>query len=172
MDAYIGEIRLFAGNYAPEGWFFCNGQELQVNAYQALYAVLGNAFGGKPMQTFMLPDLRGKAPIHRGAGTGLTPRNFASSGGTQAETLNITQLPNHQHTAYSVPVAITGEPAQHVWANNEQGADNISYGTVVNSTMNPMMLGASGASMPHNNMQPYLGVNYIICFDGEFPVPD
>lgn len=171
-DHYTGEIRLFAGNFAPQGWFFCNGQELQVNSYQALYAVLGNQFGGNQMQTFMLPDLRDKAPIHRGAGNGLTPRNFASKGGTDTVTLDTTQLPNHEHPAYSVSAATTGEPGQHIWANNDPSADNVSYGTVINSTMNPLALGTSGASKPHTNMQPYVGVNYIICFDGEFPVPD
>ncbi|WP_322907879.1 phage tail protein [Paenibacillus campi] len=172
MDAYIGEIRLFAGNYAPNGWLFCNGQELPVQTYQGLYATLGNQFGGTSPRTFKLPDLSGNVPIHRGAGPGLTPRNFADKGGVETITLTTAQLPSHTHTANSAPLATSPEPAQHIWANNDRDADNVSYGTTINAAMNATVLGASGGGKAHTNMQPYLGVNYIICYDGEYPSPE
>ncbi len=123
MDPYIGEIRLFAGNYAPQDWLMCNGQELQVNQYQTLYSLMGNAFGGTANVTFKLPNLSGKAPIHRGVGkdsnnNNLTPRDFASTGGVAGVTLTSSQMPSHQHIAHALNPATGGDPSGTMWATS------------------------------------------------------
>lgn len=171
MDPYIGEIRLFAGNYAPQDWLFCNGQELNVNQYQVLYALLGNQFGGTAPNTFKLPDLTGKAPLHRGQGTGAgsTAHSFASSGGTVTETLNMTQMPTHQHIPQSLNTADGADPHQRMWANSPRAVTVSAYATTPNVQLHPLTISAAGANQAHNNMQPYVGINHIICWQGIYP---
>lgn len=169
MDPYVSEIRLFAGNFAPQNWLMCNGQELAVNQYQLLYALIGNAFGGNAGSTFKLPDLRGQAPIHRGTGVGLTPRDFAAAGGQAAETLTFGQMPVHTHAAQAMTAANTAEPSGAAWANIPRSGTVSGYGNIANATANPMAVGAVGNNQAHNNMQPFLAINHIICFSGIYP---
>ena len=116
MDPYVGEIRLFAGSYAPSGWAFCDGQELSVMQNQLLFAVIGNTFGGDGRTTYKLPDLRGRVPIHQGTGPGLTPRAFASSDGEANVTLTSGQIPNHTHSINSQSTTNAVNPTGAIWA--------------------------------------------------------
>ncbi len=170
MDPFIGEIRLFAGNYAPQDWLFCNGQEVSVQQYQALYALLGNQFGGKPGgTTFNLPDLRGKAPLHRGQGTGLTARAFASTGGTTTVTLGTSQIPSHQHLPQVLNAADGAEPKDKMWANSPRTVSVSAYTPTPNVQLHPATIDVLGSGQPHNNVQPYVGINHIICAIGVYP---
>ncbi|MFC0252220.1 phage tail protein [Massilia consociata] len=175
MDSYIGEVRIFCGTYPPNGWADCNGQELPLAQYQALYAVIGNMYGGTQDRTFALPNLNGLVPLHQGAGPGLTPRAIAQTGGAAAVALTTSQMPFHGH----VPQALDNQgtqtdPSGAVWAKPPKAGrparDMPEFDATLNTSMNALALGPAGASQPHNNLQPYVPVRYIICLDGEFPV--
>ncbi|MBI5715333.1 MAG: phage tail protein [Chloroflexi bacterium] len=172
MDPYIGEIRIFAGTYAPEGWLFCQGQTLPVAQYQALYAVIGNTYGGDGKKTFALPDLRGRAPVSQGQGTGLSMYGLGKAGGASTVTLSVSQLPTHNHLAKGTTnLATTTTPANGIWARSGAGATGVSlYANDPKEPLNANALLPAGNSQPHNNLQPCLGINFIIAVDGEFPV--
>lgn len=170
MDPYIGEIRLFAGSYAPMGWAFCNGQTLNVQQNTVLYSVIGNTFGGNPGSTFNLPDLRGRVPIHQGEGQGLTQRNYATSGGNSTVSLTLDQIPNHTHTINSQSAANEISPAGTVWANGPRTSTDNFYSNTPDIPMNAMAATPAGGNQPHNNMQPYLVINYIIALEGVYPL--
>ncbi|HEX9022755.1 MAG TPA: tail fiber protein [Geobacteraceae bacterium] len=169
-NPFIGEIRIFAGNFAPDGWFFCNGQMLGVQQYLALYAVISNTYGGNGTTTFALPNLQAYAPMGAGAGPTLTPRPIGQPAGTASVALDETQMPSHTHAAQSTNQAATSpDPTDRLWAKNT--GLNL-YST---SNNNPVQmaageLGATGGAASHNNMQPYLGINFIIAWQGYFPV--
>ncbi|MFD1884539.1 phage tail protein [Paenibacillus wenxiniae] len=169
MDPFVGEIRLFSGNFAPRGWLLCNGQQVNVRDYQVLYALLGNTFGGTAMQNFKVPDLTGKAPIHRGAGPGLTARSFATTAGTTSETINYSQMPAHDHTVQSINTVNTADPTGALWGNIPKLGAVSPYNTAADATMGPLTVNATGMGQPHNNMQPFLGITYIICWEGIYP---
>lgn len=172
MDAYIGEIRMFAGNYAPENWAFCDGQLLSIAQYSALFAVLGNAYGGDGHSTFALPDLRNQTPMHWGQGPGLTPREQGQSIGSSDVALSTEQMPSHNHLAMAVDAQGTSaEPADACWAEfvARRQTQNL-YGDDGQLTqMSPQALDVTGGSLTHNNRQPCLGMNFIISLYGEFP---
>lgn len=176
-DAYIGEIRIFAGNYAPDGWLFCNGQEVPMSKYNKLYTVIGNQYGGSFPQTFALPNLSGRVPIHQGHGPGLTPRSINDKGGEPTVGLSVEQIPNHTHQAngYAKPGSTTAGSG-NIWAQGpEAGRPPISapfYSQTSNVSMNPKALQATGDNQPHNNMQAFLALNFIISVEGEFPNAD
>lgn len=116
-DPFVGEIRMFAGDYAPEGWALCNGQLLSVSQYQTLFALLGTTYGGDGSSTFALPDMRGRLPVHFGQGTGLTPRTLGASGGSETVALSTAQMPSHGHTMQaSADPASTTDPSGNVLA--------------------------------------------------------
>ncbi|MEY9092535.1 phage tail protein [Paenibacillus sp. RC84] len=175
-DAYLGEIRIFAGNYAPRDWAFCNGQLMQVRQYTALFAILGMQYGGDGKTTFALPNLMGKAPMHQGAGQGLTPRVVGQSVGSPTETLLTTEIPSHTHVPQSVnAVGSDTNPTGNFWAQSpaegrpgREKQRNL-YDPTPTVQMSPVNLSVTGGSQPHNNMQPFLAMNYIICLSGEFP---
>lgn len=175
-DAYIGEIRLFCGTYAPSGWLFCWGQVLPVQEYNVLYSIIGNIYGGTAPSTFALPDLRGSVPLHQGAGPGLTPRTIAEDGGAATVTLSEGETPNHTHAAQGVNGNGTGtNPVGAQWAQHYVGGRTPEiaslYAAAPNTLMNPLALAPTGGGQPHNNMQPYLPINFIICLDaGDYPV--
>ena len=175
MDAFIGSIILFAGNFAPRGWELCNGQLLSISQNTALFSILGTTYGGDGITTFALPDLRGRVPAHSGNGSqgpGLDAVQLGESAGSNNVTLTRTNMPAHSHTL----AAADGSGDSSSPSGNLLG----SYGTDAPPTgpytsgkatvsMAPNAVGISGDNQPVSIMQPYLGLNYIICLEGIFP---
>jgi microcystin-dependent protein len=159
-EPFLAEIKIISWNYAPKGWAFCNGQLLPINQNQALFSILGTTYGGNGQNNFALPDLRDRCPIHMGAGFTL-----GEQGGETAHTLKLSELPAHTHT----PQANTGAADQGAATNNFWAALGASYGAVPNDTMNPQTVTATGGSQAHDNMSPYLVLNFIIALQGIFP---
>lgn len=174
MSAYVGEIRLFAGLFAPKDWAFCDGARLPIREYQALYAILGTSYGGDGIRDFALPDLRGRAPMHFGEGPGLSPRPFATPGGSAEVTLRMEEMPAHIHVASGVAGSSNAaNPARAVWANSTGGRNPPDlYSSKLDTPMSPQAIGSAGGGSPHNNRQPYLGLHYIIATEGDYPLPD
>ena len=169
QEPIIGEIRMFAGNYAPQGWAFCQGQLLSISQNTALFSILGTTYGGDGRVTFALPNLSGRVPVGVGQGAGLTNRQLGEMSGTETVTLTTAQMPAHSHTVN----AVTADGNQNLPTNsfpaNTKTLDK-EYSTVApNTTMNPTMIGVSGGSQPFGVMQPSLGMNYIICVNGIYP---
>ena len=169
QDAMIGEIKMFAGNFAPRGWALCNGQTLQISQNSALFSILGTTYGGDGRTTFTLPDLRGRVPIHSGSGTGLISKRLGQQGGDESVNITVKNLPSHSHAIKAVAeVGDEGLPNGNLPASNS--TENRSYSSLSsNATMNKEMVENTGANLPVNNMQPYLTVNYIICLQGIYP---
>lgn len=175
MEPFIGEIKIFAGNFAPRGYAFCDGQLLPIVQYTALFSILGTTYGGNGQTNFGLPDLRGRVPIHQGNGIGLTPRLLGEMSGQETVTLTSSQIPNHTH---AVSLTAVAAPADSVSPNGNYIAQPVSS-TVIKgfSSSNPgatvnlaqINSQAVGGSQPHNNMQPYSCVNFIIALEGIFP---
>ena len=164
MDPFLGEIRIFAGNFAPRGWALCDGQILPIAQNSALFALLGAAYGGDGRSTFALPNLQGRAPMHWGEGPGLTPRAVGEAGGEEAVALLQSQLPAHAHPVGAVATA--GD------AHSPSGAvlaDAPVYASHPSTTLAPQTVAAAGASHPHNNMMPSLPLQFIIALEGVFP---
>ena len=173
MEGYIAEIRLFAGNFAPRGWAFCNGQILSIAQNTALFSLLGTTYGGNGQTTFALPDLRGRVAISPGQGPGLPSVQLGEVAGEPTHTLIITEMPAHNHQAQAQGNSNSGDsssPNGNTWATSTN-RDNVYINAAPNGPMaaNTVTVGIAGGSQPHNNMQPYLGVNYIICMEGIFP---
>ena len=166
---FIGEIRMFAGNFAPAGWALCDGQPLAIAEYDTLFNLIGTTYGGDGQQTFNLPDLRGRVPVHQGT---LSPGNstyvLAQQGGVESVTLTVNQMPGHAHSAVCSSAGATSpRPAGGVWAMGDVFA--FTPGANVNGAMNPGAVGAAGGSQPHDNMVPFLAINFIISLFGVFP---
>lgn len=173
MDPYIGEIRIFAGNFAPVAWYLCNGQSLAIQEYAALYSVIGTQYGGDGVNSFMLPNLQGRVPIGMGAGPNLSPRQNGQSGGSSTVTLTLSQLANHNHLV-ACQGALTQSTADgnSVWANGGgAGRDTkqLYASSALDTSMNEATVKLAGGNQPHNNLQPSLTVNFIICYDGIYP---
>ncbi|GJD48288.1 hypothetical protein OPKNFCMD_1005 [Methylobacterium crusticola] len=172
-EPFLGEIRLFGGNYAPRGWALCNGQLLQISQNTALFAILGTTFGGDGRTTFGLPDLQGRVPVHSGTGAGLPPAALGQRGGATTVTLATPQIPQHTHalSAVKAPGGLTDPTNAYLTPTNDgQGTVYPSFaatGTTV--PMNPGSVAVSGGSQPHDNMQPYLCVTFIIALEGLYP---
>jgi len=162
---YVGEIRMFAGNFAPAGWMFCEGQLLPISENETLFQLIGTTYGGDGESTFALPDLRGRIPIHQGDGFIL-----AETGGAEEITLTVNQIPAHSHPE----LANSGVPQSSNPQNNVLSAPvgNI-YNTVASNMVNmaTQAVGPVGGSQPHTNFQPYLCVDFIISLFGIFPSP-
>lgn len=168
-EAFIGEIRIFAGNFAPQDWAFCDGQILPIAQNTALYSILGPVYGGDGRTTFALPNLSGRAPMQQGAGPGLTYRNLGEVGGQASTTLTTDQMPHHTHEVRSQSSPSLSTPENTVWANTQGLRAPFMYRTDSNTTMHPAAIAPEGGNLPHNNRQPYVGLNYIICLRGIFP---
>lgn len=164
-EPFLAEIRIFGGNFAPKGWALCNGQLLPIAQYTALFSLLGTTYGGDGKTTFGLPNLQGNAPMQWGDGPGLTPRSIGEIGGSPNVTLINTELPAHTHPATaSLSSASELRPAGMVLA------DAALYAAPpLDQRMAPQAIGATGNSQPHDNMQPYLGLTFIIALQGIFP---
>jgi len=160
---YVGEIRMFAGNFAPAGWMFCEGQLLPISEYETLFNLIGTTYGGDGQSTFGLPDLRGRLPLHMGSGFTL-----AETGGVETVTLTVSQIPAHSH-----PLLVsTAAGGVNIPANNVPAASPSVTIYVVDTTDNnlsPTAVGSTGGSQPHDNFQPYLCVDFIISLFGIFP---
>ena len=167
-DPFLGEIRMFAGNFAPQGWAFCNGQLLSIAEFDALFALLGTTYGGDGQTNFALPNLNGRFAIHQGQGTGLSARTIGAQVGEQQVTLQINQLPTHNHAANCSANGAVANPKGNFWATDPSG--NIApYSTSApNGQMAPLAAGSVGGQ-PHNNLQPYVAISYIISLFGIFP---
>lgn len=173
-DAFFGEIRLFAGNFAPMNWAFCNGQLLSIAQNAALFSLLGTQYGGDGKTTFALPNLQGIAPMGQGDGPGLTPRTVGEQTGTSTVTLTTSEMSAHTHLPQAVNTpSSSNSPANSYWAETPavgRKKEQIAiYGDAPNASMVPNALASAGGNQPHNNMQPFLAINFIICLIGEFP---
>ncbi len=188
MNPFLGQMVMFAGNFAPRDWALCNGQLLPISQYQALFSILGTTYGGDGRTTFALPDLRGRASIQQGRGPGLTDIKLGQRGGSETKTLTILELPNHFHNAGTLKGSIganeedgdSNDPAGRTFAPIEAGSSNQVTINAYNSeapdrTMAPNSVSITGNVAPTGNQQPFnirnpfLGVNYIIALYGTFP---
>ena len=193
MDPFIGEIVMFGGNFAPRGWAFCDGQLLPIAQNTALFSILGTTYGGDGRTTFALPDLRGRAPIGPRQGPGLTDYRLGQRSGQETVTLNVTQIPSHNHATQNNPStdqhiqlstndAVNETPAPGdipAVANYQDGlvtkkvktfgpATNVVNGQTISANAGLNILN-TGGNLAHNNMQPYVAINYIIALVGIFP---
>jgi microcystin-dependent protein len=162
---YVGEIRMFAGNFAPAGWMFCEGQLLPISENETLFQLIGTTYGGDGESTFALPDLRGRLPIHQGNGFIL-----AETGGAEEITLTVQQIPAHSHPALASTNASTAPtPANNLMGKSTQIDAFIN--AVPSTALSPSSISSVGGSQPHTNFQPYLCVDFIISLFGIFPSP-
>jgi microcystin-dependent protein len=168
MNPYIGEIRMFGGNFAPIGWAFCNGQLLSIDEHDSLFTLIGTTYGGDGQTTFGLPNLQGRVPIHQGPGPGLSSYVLGEAAGREQVNLNLSHLPSHSHAFLANGAAGTAaSPAGNVPA--------IATGNLYRPfaapgvSLAPQSIGAVGGSLPHENLQPYLCISYIISLFGIFP---
>lgn len=167
-EPFLSEIRIFSFNFPPKGWAFCNGQLLPINQNQALFSLLGTTYGGNGQTNFALPNLRGRASIHEGSGFTL-----GQAGGQSAHTVTMSEMPTHTHFQNSNMCiggnninATLGDPTSNYWANNGKA----QYATnTLDQVMHPSAVTNVGGSQPHNNMQPYLVLNFCIALQGIFP---
>lgn len=170
-DPFVAEIRIFPFNFAPKGWAFCNGQILPISQNTALFSLLGTTYGGDGKSTFALPNMEGNAPMHPGQGPGLSLHDLGEIGGSQTVTLIQSEMPMHNHGMQGDfnQSDITAPTNLTCYSRSTPGN---AYMTVSNAnlvTMNPQMLGLAGSSFPHNNMQPFLTLNFCIALQGVFP---
>lgn len=173
-DPFTGEIRLFAGGYVPYQWAACDGTTLQIQQNQTLYAVIGTTYGGNGTSTFMLPNLNGRAPLHQGQGPGLTFREIGEADGEAKVTLLQQQIPIHNHVPMALAAAGNSNvPTGATWAENVTGGrtpvPNNQFTATANVALPSNTLAPMGGTQPHNNMQPYLPLQFIICLFGEWP---
>lgn len=161
---------MFAGNFAPVGWFFCEGQLLPISEYDTLFVLIGTTYGGDGQETFALPDLRGRIPVHQGTGSGLTTRQIGETGGAEEITLVAQQIPSHSHAllASSGP-GTSNNPSGSVFA--ESPSINTYIEDVTGVALGAQAVSSVGGSQPHTNFQPYLCLNFIISLYGIFPSP-
>ncbi|MCB9745839.1 MAG: phage tail protein [Alphaproteobacteria bacterium] len=161
-EPFLGQVTIFAGNFAPRGWAFCDGQLLPISQYSALFSILGTTYGGDGRTTFALPDLRGRTPIGPRNGPGLSDYRLGQQGGSQTNTLTVSEMPSHNHSAslqtYGKAGAL-GDPVGLVNGPVDTSAPINTSATV----------GNTGGNQPVNNLQPYLAINYIIALQGIFP---
>lgn len=165
---YLGEIKMFGGNFEPDGWFFCDGRLLSIANYDALFNLIGTTYGGDGQETFALPDLRGRIPIHQGNGFVLS-----ETGGVEQVTLTVNQIPAHNHSG--ILIATDSAATESVPQSDHTFASATTPYTAappsLTSNMSPQIIGATGGGQPHNNMMPYTVINFIIAYEGIFPSP-
>lgn len=166
---FIGEVRIFAGSSVPSGWALCDGQILPVTSYPDLYNVIGSRFGGNGTTTYALPDLRGRTPIGPGQGSGLSDRPLAEPGGAESHLLSTTEMPEHTHALRAATTNGTSDrPGGNVMSRTPSAIPH--YGANADVNLAPGAIASSGAGQPHNNMQPYLTLRYLIALQGDVPL--
>ncbi|WP_306029149.1 phage tail protein [Stappia sp. MMSF_3263] len=167
-EPFVGEIRMFAGNFAPRGWAFCDGQLLAVSQNDALFSLLGTIYGGDGRTTFGLPDLRGRIPIHAGHGPGLSERRLGAKGGAEKVTLTVNQMPSHGHPPHAdTNIGIESTPTDNVTATST--AVDIYFDGTADSNMRSEAITHVGGSRSHTNEMPFLCVHFIIALFGIYP---
>ena len=166
---YVGEIRMFAGNFAPAGWAFCNGQLLPISENETLFQLIGTTYGGDGESTFALPNLQSRTPVHMGTNSGTTYQ-LAETGGVESVTLTVQQLPVHSH-----PFVASQATGTEIDPTNLLPARSLNVIPYRDATpivaFNPQMVGPVGGSQPHDNVQPYLAISFILSLFGLFPSP-
>jgi microcystin-dependent protein len=167
---YVGEIRMFGGNFAPVGWAFCDGSTMSISQNETLFNLVGTTYGGDGQQTFNLPDLRSRVPVHMGQGPGLSNYVIGQSGGSETVTLTVSQMPAHSHPAGAQSASGSqSSPANGVWAAstlNQYSSNNAS------DVMSAQSIQPAGGSQPHDNMLPFLCISFIISLFGIYPTPN
>jgi microcystin-dependent protein len=169
-EPYVGEIRMFAGNFAPNGWMFCEGQTLPISENEVLFQLIGTTYGGDGQQTFNLPNLASRVPIHQGTGPDGTTYQMGEAAGVEQVTLTIQQIPTHTHSLLaSGDIGNQVSPEGNLTSNSQGAIPYIEDPPSVN--MNVGAIGPVGGSQPHENCQPFLCINFIISLFGVFPSP-
>jgi microcystin-dependent protein len=170
-NPFVAEIRIFPFNFAPVGWAFCDGQILPLSQNTALFALLGTTYGGDGKSNFALPNMQGNAPMHPGQGPGLSLHDLGETGGSDTVTLLESEMPSHNHTVNTSDTAATaglGSPSVGLARSN----GGLAYQTTTNANivqMSPNTVAPAGGDQPHNNMMPYLTLNFCIALQGVFP---
>lgn len=167
-EPFIGEIRMFAGNFAPRGWAFCDGQLLAVSQNDALFSLLGTIYGGDGQTTFGLPDVRGRLPIHAGNGPGLSSRRLGSKGGAENVTLTVNQMPSHGHGVNATPEGAGANSPEGALIGDSPNVDVFSE-SAPSANLSPDAVSGVGGSQSHSNLMPYLCVHFIISLFGIYP---
>jgi microcystin-dependent protein len=169
-EPFIGEIKMFAGNFAPRGWATCDGQLLAIAQNTALFALLGTTYGGDGRTTFGLPDLRGRLPLHAGNGPGLTSRTQGARSGSELVSINANQMPGHGHTPRCTnQPGTTASPEGAIWAGVSHGTAYTDGPVTTTANANANAIGSTGGAQAHPNLMPYLCVTFIIALVGIFP---
>lgn len=169
MDPFVAEIRIFPFNFAPKGWAFCNGQLLPISQNTALFSLLGTTYGGDGKSNFALPDLQGSVPMHPGQGPGLSLHDLGETGGSETVTLLQSEIPAHVHAIQASNQDATDQsPVGELYAGGTGGIAMYATPGAV-TQLSPNALQPAGGSQPHNNMQPYLTLNFNIALQGIFP---
>lgn len=169
MQPYVGEIRLFAGNFAPNGWMFCEGQTLPISENEVLFQLIGTTYGGDGEETFNLPNLASRAPMHMGTGPEGQTYQIGEMAGTEQETLTVQQIPVHTHALVaSTASGTSATPAGNVLATTAGGI-SLYYEGGTDSALHATAITPVGGSQPHENVQPFLCINHIISLFGVFP---
>ena len=168
-EPFIGEIRMFAGTFAPRGWALCDGQLLAVSQNDALFSLLGTIYGGDGRTTFALPDLRGRIPIHAGQGPGLSSRSLGTRSGSENVTLNGNELPSHNHDVFASSSAASAGTASGNVSASTSPTNIYSTSLAVSQTMNSAAVSQTGGNRSHTNLMPTLCVNFIIALFGLYP---
>jgi len=165
---FVGEIRMFAGNFAPAGWAFCDGQTVPISENETLFVLIGTTYGGDGEETFALPNLQSRVPIHKGTGPDGTTYDLGEMAGTEQETLTVQQIPNHTHPlTASTAVGTANTPSGNVTSQSVSVKMYVAdqpIGALNNNSVSPV-----GGSQPHENLQPFQCINYIISLFGLFP---
>ncbi|HSC67510.1 MAG TPA: tail fiber protein [Cellvibrio sp.] len=172
MDPYLGDIRLFAGNFAPAGWVICDGRLLAISENDALYAIVGTTYGGDGIDTFAVPDLRGRLPVGQGSGVGLSERVIGQKFGVESVTLLTPQIPSHNHSfnASTSAPSTSPSPAGTVFAHSDTDKIYVSSPTgPLPETLNTATVQLTGGTQPHTNIMPTTAINYIMSTVGIFP---
>jgi microcystin-dependent protein len=171
-NPFLAEIRIFTGNFAPKGWAQCDGQLMPISQNTALFSLLGTTYGGDGKSTFALPNMQGNAPMQPGQGPGLSLRDLGEVGGEDNVTLLQTEMPSHSHGVQgSTGGNASNNPVGNAWAGGQKGFGNVyaPTGGNANVQMNPFAVSIAGGGLPHNNLMPFLCLNFIIALQGVFP---
>lgn len=169
MAPYVGEIRMFAGNFAPAGWMLCQGQILSIDENETLFNLIGTTYGGDGQSTFALPNLQSRIPVHAGSLSGGATYILGETGGTETVTLTGQQIPSHTHVPQAQAANGSASPANSVWAAST--TQNIYTNNAAATNLNASAINLTGGNQPHENMLPYLAINFIISLFGIFPSP-